>query len=174
MSAEVTLGGTAFPLNASPLQPGDHAPNFRYTRKDMTDHDFYTMGGDLKVIVAVPSMDTPICQAETRRFNQEMESMEGVRALAISRDLPFAMERFCAAEGIENLEVGSDFRFREFADAYGVRIADGPFADLTARAVFVVDGNHKVLYTQLVSEVGHEPDYEAVKEAIQNAQGAAA
>lgn len=167
--AQVTLGGNPFPLKSEPLQEGVPAPDFHYVKDDMNDARFSDLDAPVRVIVAVPSLETPVCANETRQFNEKLGSMNGVQALVLSRDLPFSMKRFCSTEGIEGLAVGSDFRHREFADAYGVEIAEGPFAALLARAVFVVaDG--KIVYQELVPEIGNEPDYDAVLQAIEKAR----
>jgi thiol peroxidase len=121
-----------------------------------------TIGGEGKVqlVVAVPSLDTGVCDAETRRFNAEAASLEGVEVITVSLDLPFAAARWCGAAGIENIKVCSDFRSKDFANAYGVLLADGPLAGIMARAIFVVGKDGKIAYKQVVCEITTEPDYE--------------
>ena len=123
-----------------------------------------TIGGaqdSVQLVVVVPSLDTPVCDAETRRFNTEAASIEGVNVKTISMDLPFAAAKFCSTAGIENLAVCSDFRNKDFSNAYGLLLADGPLAGVTARAILVIDKAGNVCYKELVSEITAEPDYEA-------------
>ena len=115
----------------------------------------------VQLVVVVPSLDTPVCDAETRKFNTEAASIEGVSVKTVSMDLPFAAAKFCTTAGIKNLDVCSDFRNRDFSNAYGVLISDGPLAGLTCRAIFVIDTKGVVTYKELVSEVTAEPNYEA-------------
>jgi thiol peroxidase len=136
--------------------------NFLYLHK--------TVGGSKKqVIVVVPSLDTPVCATETRMFNQQAASIDGLEVNVVSMDLPFAAGRFCSTEGIENLDVLSDFRTKEFSNAYGVLIADGALAGVTARAIFVTDSAGKVVYKELVPEITAEPAYDAAIEAAKAA-----
>jgi len=118
-----------------------------------------------QLVVVVPSLDTPVCDAETRKFNTEAASISGVTVKTVSMDLPFAAAKFCSTAGIENLAVCSDFRNKDFANAYGMLLADGPLAGVTARAVFVIDCSGKVTYKELVPEITAEPDYAAAIEA---------
>ena len=123
----------------------------------------------VQLVVVVPSLDTPVCDAETRRFNVDAASLEGVTVTTVSMDLPFAAAKFCSTAGIENLKVCSDFRNKDFANAYGVHLADGPLAGVTARVIFVVGKDGKVAYKQVVPEITTEPNYE---EAIAAAKAA--
>ena len=113
-----------------------------------------------------PSLDTPVCAASVRRFNKEAAGVPDVSVICVSMDLPFAQSRFCAAEGIENVTVASAFRSPLFAQKFGLQLVDGPLAGLLARAVIVLDEDRKVIYTQLVSEITNEPDYEAAIAAL--------
>src|SRR5690606_10319177 len=113
-----------------------------------------------------PSIDTSVCEAAAKKFNEHASSLNGVRVLCISADLPFALKRFCAAEGIDDIEVLSEFRQHAFGNDYGVRIETGPLAGLLSRAVVVIDEGGTVRYTQQVAEVTDEPDYEAVLAAL--------
>ena len=122
--------------------------------------------GKKQIIVVVPSLDTPVCAAETRKFNEEAAKVQNASITVVSMDLPFAMGRFCTTEGIENLSVGSDFRNKDFANAYGVLVADGPLAGVTCRAIFVIDENGEVTYKEIVPEITAEPDYESALNAI--------
>ena len=123
-----------------------------------------TIGGaqdSVQLVVVVPSLDTPVCDAETRRFNTEAASIEGVNVKTVSMDLPFAAAKFCSTAGIENLAVCSDFRNKDFSNAYGMLLADGPLAGVTARCIFVINKDGNVCYKELVSEITAEPDYAA-------------
>jgi thiol peroxidase len=121
-----------------------------------------TIGGEGKVqlVIAVPSLDTGVCDAETRRFNTEAASIDGVEVLTVSMDLPFAAAKFCSTAGIDNLKVCSDFRNKDFSNAYGMLLADGPLAGVTARVIFVVGKDGKIAYKQTVPEITEEPNYE--------------
>jgi len=126
-----------------------------------------TVGGEGKVqlIVAVPSLNTGVCDAETRRFNAEAASLEGVEVMTVSMDLPFAAAQWCGAAGIENLKVCSDFRNKDFGNAYGVLLADGPLGGILARVIFVIGKDGKVAYKQVVPEITTEPNYAEALEA---------
>jgi len=113
-----------------------------------------------------PSIDTGVCAASVRRFNVEASKLANTVVLCISRDLPFAQKRFCAAEGLENVHPGSEFRDEAFGRAYGVRIVDGPLEGLLARAIVIVDEKVSVLYTEQVPEIAQEPDYEKALAAL--------
>lgn len=139
---------------------GGAVPNVRYVGNDLSEGDLHALQGKVVVLFSVPSVDTGVCAAETRTFNAKLSGM-GATGVVISEDLPFALKRFCAAEGIDNIHAASDFRFREM-DKFGVRMADGPLAGLLARVVFVIDKEGVLRYTQVVPEVTTEPDYEAV------------
>jgi thiol peroxidase len=131
-----------------------------------------TIGGaqdDVQLVVVVPSLDTPVCDAETRKFNTEAAALSGVNVKTISMDLPFAAAKFCSTAGIENLAVCSDFRNKDFSNAYGMLLADGPLAGVTCRAIFVINKDGNVCYKELVSEITAEPDYTAALEAASKA-----
>ena len=125
---------------------------------------------NVQLVVVVPSLDTPVCDAETRRFNTEASSIDGVEVITVSMDLPFAAAKFCSTAGIDNLKVCSDFRNKDFSNAYGMLLADGPLAGVTARCIFVIAKDGKIAYKQLVGEITAEPDYAA---AIAAAKAAA-
>ena len=114
-----------------------------------------------------PSLDTPVCAASVRRFNVEASNLDNTAVICVSMDLPFAMSRFCTAEGIENVTAASAFRSPEFAQQYGLQLIDGPLAGLLARAVIVMDENHKVIFSDLVEEITNEPDYEGAISVLQ-------
>ncbi len=159
--ASVTLGGTPFAISGDLPAAGDAAPDFTLTGGDLGDVSLGDYAGQRLVLNVFPSVDTPVCAASVRRFNQEAAAREGVSVLCVSRDLPFAQGRFCAAENIEAVSCASEMRDGSFGDAYGLRITEGPLNGLLARAVVVVDGDGTVRYSQLVPEIKEEPDYDA-------------
>jgi thiol peroxidase len=144
---------------------GQKAANFTYVREDLSEKSLHDHGDKIKVIIAVPSLDTGICQMETRQFNKLLSAKEGVVGMVISKDLPFAMKRFCAAEGIENVEIASDFR-GTFSDDYNTLMIDGPLKGLSARVVFVLDGDNEIKYIEVVDDITHEPNYDATIAAV--------
>ncbi len=152
--------GTDVKLQGAMPNTGEAVPNVRFVGTDLSEGDLSSLKGKVVVLFSVPSVDTGVCAAETRSFNQRLSGM-GAAGVAISEDLPFALKRFCAAEGIENVQGVSDFRFRDM-DKFGVRMADGPLAGLLARVVFVIDKEGVLRYTQVVPEITTEPDYDAV------------
>jgi len=157
-------------LSGTEISVGDTAPVVTVVNcNPMLQNETIGGEGKIQLIVAVPSIDTPTCDAETRRFNTEAAALEGVEVITVSMDLPFAAARWCGAAGIENIKVCSDFRNKDFASAYGVLLADGPLAGLTARVIFVIGKDGKVSYKQTVPEITAEPNYE---EAIAAAKAA--
>mgnify|MGYP001595866108 CR=1 FL=1 len=159
--ASVTLGGNPIMVAGNFPRKGDTAPDFTLTNKDLKDVSLKDFAGKCKVLNIVPSLDTPVCAKSTRIFNEKAGGMANTAVLVISADLPFAMNRFCGAEGLANVTTLSTVRGREFHTKYGVDIADGPLKGLTARGVVVLDQNNKVLHAELVPEIKQEPDYEA-------------
>jgi thiol peroxidase len=165
--AQVTLGGN--PTNTSGDLPGTGAdtPSFTLTRDDLSEVGLSDYEGKKIIFNIFPSVDTGVCAASIRRFNKEAASMEDTIVLCISADLPFAQKRFCGAEGVENVETLSTFRDGgAFGDSFGTTLIDGGFKGLQARAVVVTDANGKVTYTELVPEIGQEPNYEAALAAL--------
>ena len=163
--ATVTLGGAPFPISGDLPAAGDAAPDFTLTGGDLGDISLGDYAGQRLILNIFPSVDTPVCAASVRRFNEEAAALEGVSVLCVSRDLPFAHGRFCAAEHIEAVRCASEMRDGSFGDAYGVRITEGPLNGLLARAVVVVDGDGSVRHSQLVPEIKEEPDYDAALSA---------
>jgi thiol peroxidase len=162
----VTLGGKPVNVAGNFLQTGATAPEFSLTGKDLKDMGLKDFSGKRKVLNIVPSLDTPTCQASTRKFNEKASALANTVVLVISADLPFAMKRFCEAEGLNNVVTLSTMRGRDFHSKYGVDIADGPLKGLTARAVVVIDENNKVKYSQLAPEIKNEPEYDAALAAL--------
>ena len=148
------------------LKTGDHAPDFTVLMHNFKPKSFYSTAGKIRIISVVPSIDTGVCDAQTRRFNQESSTLgDDVIIWTISVDLPYAQRRWCAAAGIERIEVLSDYRDLNFAPQYGVLIED---LRLLSRAVFVVDKEDVIQYAQYVTEIGAHPDYEAVLSVVKN------
>ncbi|MBN8441095.1 MAG: thiol peroxidase [Thauera sp.] len=162
----VTLGGNPIEVAGRFPQPGDAAPAFSLTGADLADVGLAAFAGKRKVLNIVPSLDTPTCATSTRKFNAEAGNLADTVVLVVSADLPFAAKRFCETEGLANVKTLSTFRSPGFAADYGVAIAGGPLAGLTARAVVVVDANDKVIHAQLVPEIKDEPDYAAALAAL--------
>lgn len=142
-------------------RPGETAPCFKLTSKDLADVTCKDFAGKRIVLNVFPSLDTPVCAASVRRFNEEAAKVKDTAVVCVSMDLPFAEQRFCVANGIENCVVTSAFRSPEFAKEYGLEIVDGPLKGLLARAVIIIDTDGRVIFTDLVEEITHEPDYEA-------------
>ena len=160
----VTFKGNPMTLLGPEIKAGDRAPEFQVVDAGLAPVSLADFRGKVKIISAVPSLDTPVCDAETRRFNEEAAKLPGnVVVLTISLDLPFAQKRWCGAAGIDRVRVLSDYRDRSFGTAYGVLIKE---LMLLSRSIFVVDGGDTVRYVQHVGEVAQEPDYAAVMEAV--------
>jgi thiol peroxidase len=164
--AIVTLAGNPITVAGSLPRKGDTAPAFTLTAKDLKEVGLADFAGKRKVLNIVPSLDTPVCAKSTRVFNERAAGKADTVVLAIAADLPFAMARFCGAEGIENVVTLSTFRNRAFHGTYGVDITDGPLKGLTARAVLVLDADNKVIHAELVPEIKQEPDYDAALAAL--------
>ena len=167
--AQVTLKGKPLLLEGELPQNGQPAPNFRLVAQDLTDLALENFGNKIKILLTVPSLDTPVCAVETRKFHEKIDSMkeEGLVLIVASGDLPFAMKRFCSTEGLENVFPASQYRDPAFSKSYGVHIKEGGLQGLCARAVFVIDKENKIRYTELVPEIGQEPDYEKALAAVE-------
>lgn len=159
--AQVTLKGNPIQVDGQLPQPGSTAPAFTLVGGDLKDKSLADFAGKRKVLNIFPSVDTPTCATSVRKFNEQASTLENTAVLCISADLPFAQARFCGAEGLSNVVNLSTLRGREFIEAYGVAIAEGPLKGLTARAVVVLDEQNNVLHSELVPEIGQEPNYEA-------------
>jgi thiol peroxidase len=142
---------------------GSPAPRLRYVKADRTEASLADHKGNVVVLLMFPSVDTGVCATETRTFNQKASGL-GATVLAVTADLPFALGRFCAAEGITNVETGSDYRHRD-ADAWGTRIAEGGLTGVLGRVSFVIDREGVVRFREVTPELGSEPDYDAVLNA---------
>lgn len=164
----VTMKGNPLTLLGEEVKVGDAAPEFEVTANDLSKAGLSDYSGKVCVILSVPSLDTPVCDVETRRFNEEAGKLGGdVVVLTISMDLPFAQKRWCGAAGVENVVTLSDYKDASFGKAFGVLIKD---LRLLARAVFIVDVGGVIRYVQIVPEIAQEPDYDAVLEAVKDLQ----
>ena len=163
----VTMRGNPMTLVGPEVKVGQKAPNFNAVGKGMQPATLDQFKGKVKIISALPSLDTPVCDMETRRFNEEASKLPGgVEILTISMDLPFAQARWCGAAGVDKITTLSDWRSADFGHKYGALIKE---LHLLARAVFVVDKNDNVTYVEYVKEVANQPNYEAVIEAAKKA-----
>lgn len=157
---QVTLQGQPFNTFGEMPRVGEKAPEFGGVRADLSVLKLSELLGKRVVLNVFPSLDTPVCAASVRKFNKAASELKDTVVLCVSKDLPFAQGRFCAAEGLENVIPVSTFRCNCFRDGYGLEIADGPMRGLEARAVIVIDEKGTIIYEQLVSEITNEPDYE--------------
>ncbi len=158
---EVTLRGAPIQVAGDFPQAGQQAKALRLVGTDLADVELSAFAGKRKVLNVFPSVDTPICATSVRKFNAQASGLSNTVVLCISADLPFAQKRFCGAEGLENVVSLSTMRGAQFLEDYGVAIASGPLAGVAARAVIVLDEQDRVLYSELVGEIGTEPNYEA-------------
>lgn len=160
--ATTKFKGTEVQLLGNEVKVGDKAPEVTVVNSaGLADVVVGGAQGVKQLIIVVPSLDTGVCATETRNFNARAAKLEGVKTTVVSMDLPFASGRFCAAEGIDKLTVASDFRNKDFANAYGVLLGGSVLAGVTCRAIFVVDANGIVTYKEIVPEITEEPNYEA-------------
>jgi thioredoxin-dependent peroxiredoxin len=160
LMAQITFKGNPVHTSGSLPQVGTPAPDFKAVKADLSPLSLSEFKGKKVILNIFPSLDTPVCANSVRRFNVEAAKQNNTVVLCISRDLPFAMKRFCAAEGIANVIVGSEYRDSSFSDAYGVRILAGPLEGLFSRAIVVVNEQGKVIYTEQAPEISEEPNYE--------------
>ena len=164
--ANITLGGTPTTTNGNLPELGEKCPDFTLTSKDLNTVHLNDFAGKKLVLNIFPSVDTGVCSASVRTFNEHASAHPDTVILCISRDLPFAQARFCGADGIDEVAVLSDFKTGKFGQDFGVEIESGAFAGLHARAVVVTDANHTVIYTEFVPEIGQAPDFERALKAL--------
>ncbi|MDH5718458.1 MAG: thiol peroxidase [Spirochaetia bacterium] len=164
--AQITLKENPINTTGNLPEVGGQAPDFSLTKTDLSDTTLKDYAGKKVILNIFPSLDTPVCAASVRKFNQTAGSLANTVVLCISMDLPFAHKRFCTTEGLENVISASEMRKRSFGEDYGVRIIDGPLAGVFSRAIVAVDENGKVVYTEQVPEITQEPNYEAVLSAL--------
>ena len=163
-SGLVTMRGNPITLLGPELKVGDSAPDFTVVGNDLSEVKFSSYRGKVCIISSVPSLDTPVCDTSTRRFNEDAANLgPEVEILTVSMDLPFAQARWCGAAGVDRVTTLSDHRDASFGEAYGLLIKG---LRLLARAVLVVDRDGRIVYSQLVGEIGEEPDYEAALAAV--------
>jgi thiol peroxidase len=164
--------GNPITLSGPEIKPGGDAPDFTAVDNSLQPVKLSQAKGKVIVLSAVPSLDTPVCDTETRKFNQEAGKLgANVEVWTVSMDLPFAQKRWCGAAGVTSVKTLSDFRERSFAQNYGVLVKEGPLAGLTARAVFVVGKDGKVKHAEYVKEITTEPNYDAALNAARQAAG---
>ena len=166
MSRTVTLGGNPIEVAGTFPTKGAKAPAFSLVAKDLSDTALSAFAGKRKVLNIFPSLDTATCATSVRQFNARASQAANTVVLCVSADLPFAAKRFCVAEGLEKVVPASAFRSPEFGKDYGLTLLDGPLRGLLARAVVVFDEHGKVLHTELVREIAHEPDYDAALKSL--------
>lgn len=159
--AQTAFKGTPVQTNGDLPKVGEPAPDFMLVENDLSDLLLDDLKGRKIVLNVFPSIDTGVCAMSVRKFNEEAATIPNALVLCVSKDLPFAQQRFCGAEGIEEAKTASTFRCDCFEKRYGLLMTDGPLRGLLARAVIVLDEEGKVLYTELVPELTHEPNYEA-------------
>ena len=153
------MRGNPMTLVGPELHAGDKAPDFKLVGNDLKPVTLTDTAGKVRIISTVPSLDTPVCDMETRRFNEEAGKLPGLEVLTVSMDLPFAQKRWCAAAGVTNVRTLSDYQDHSFSPAYGVMIKE---LKLQSRAVFVLDKNDNLDYVEYVKEVAEQPNYDAV------------
>lgn len=165
MSRQVTLKGNPFTLEGAAIEVGQAAPDFTLVKNDLSELKLGDTSG-VRIFSVVPSLDTPVCDQQTRRFNEELASLPGVSIYTVSADLPFAQKRWCGAAGIDKVVTASDYRDRSFGAAYGTMINE---LKIECRAVFVVDAGGKVTHAEYVGEIAEHPDYDAALAAAKAA-----
>ncbi|MGS2726508.1 thiol peroxidase [Psychroserpens sp. BH13MA-6] len=164
--AKITLGGNPCHTSGSLPEVGSKAPEFNLTSTEFKTVSLQDFKGQNVILNIFPSIDTGVCAQSVRTFNKEAADLDNTKVLCISRDLPFAMARFCGAEGLDNVISLSDFKDGHFGKNYGVDIVDGGFEALLSRCVVVVDKDGKIIHTEQVSEIGDAPNYDAALEAL--------
>jgi thioredoxin-dependent peroxiredoxin len=164
--AHTLLGPNSVNTNSDLPAVGSAAPDFTLVTADLKNVVLGDYAGKNVILNIFPSIDTNVCATSVREFNKRAASLNDTVVLCVSKDLPFAIKRFCGAEGIDKVITVSDFRNKGFSKNYGVELVDGAFEGLDARAIVVIDKVGKVKYTELVPQIGQEPNYEAAIQAI--------
>ena len=171
MATQVTLKGNPVQLSGDLPQVGQQAPDFQLTANDLSSVSLQDSAGKIRIISTVPSIDTPVCSTSTARFNQELDRLpDSVIGYTVSVDTPFAQKRWCGAEGVQKMQLLSDYKGQNFGHDYGLYI-ESPLGAL-ARAVLIVDKDGKVAYSQLVPEIAQEPNYDEVLDKARALAGA--
>ncbi|RMG40460.1 MAG: thiol peroxidase [Planctomycetota bacterium] len=171
-SGAVTLKGNPVDLAGPELKPGEKAPDFTLQNSKLEDVRLSDFAGKTIVLATVPSLDTPVCAAETKRFNEELAALDGVVSVVASMDLPFAQGRWCQAENVDKVVTLSAHRCTKFGEDYGVLIKGGPLDRCLARAVFVIGPDGTIRYAEYVKEITEHPNYEAILAAAKEAVSA--
>ncbi len=161
------MKGNPLVLSGPQLKPGDAAPDFEVTDNALQPFTLASSGKTVRIFSVVPSLDTPVCDQQTRRFNEEAAKLGGVDIITVSCDLPFAQKRWCGAAGVDKVKTVSDYKNRSFGEAWGTMLRD---LKIESRAIFVVGGNNKITYVEYVPEVTDHPNYEAALEAARAAK----
>jgi thioredoxin-dependent peroxiredoxin len=164
--ATITLRGNPVQTSGELPAKGSKAPDFKLVNPDLKDVTLKDFAGKKKILNIYPSVDTPTCATSTRKFNEKASGLKDAVVICIAADLPFAFKRFCATEGLANVQTLSTMRQHDFAKKYGLEITTGPLAGLCARACIVLDQDDKVVHAELVKEIANEPDYEAALKAV--------
>ncbi len=164
--AQITFKGNPIHTSGNLPTAGEKAPNFTLTAGDLSEKSLADFSGKNVVLNIFPSVDTGVCAQSVRTFNQKVSEADNTVVVCISKDLPFALSRFCAAEGLQNVVTLSDFKNDNFSQNYGVKMTDGPLNGLLSRAVVVINPDGNVVYSEQVPEIGQEPDYQHALEAI--------
>lgn len=159
---KITFKGNPVTLRGKQVKVGDNAPDFNLIGLDLSETTLKDTSGK-RVFVVVPSLDTPVCDMEVKKFNEEASKLPNVSIYVISADLPFAQSRWCGASNVSNVKVLSDYKVRNFGENYGVYIEE---LGILTRAVFALDENNKVIYSEYCEEVANEPNYEAVLNSV--------
>ncbi len=162
---ETAMGGKPVTLLGKKLNTGDKAPDFVALKQDLTPFTLKEVSEKIKIVSAVPSVDTGVCELQTKRFNEEASKLKDIAILSISMDLPFALGRFCAVQGIDKVMMLSDHKDASFGEAYGVLIEE---LRLLNRSIFVLDENNIIRYMEIVAENTNHPDYESALKAVKN------
>jgi thiol peroxidase len=164
--ATITFKGNALKTAGNLPAKGSKAPDFTLTKTDLSDLSLKDLAGKKVVLNIFPSVDTGICAASVRKFNEKASSLQNTVVVCISKDLPFAHARFCEAEGLKNVIPVSEYKNTHFSEAYGLTMTEGPLSGLMSRAIVVIDESGQVTYTEQVPEIVQEPDYEAAIAAL--------
>lgn len=163
----VTLKGGPVDLVGPELKAGDSAPDFTLQNNSLEDVTLACSAGKTRIIATIPSLDTPVCHDETKKFNEAAQNLENVEVLVVSMDLPFGQKRWCGAEGVENVTTLSAHRCTKFGENYGVLISGGPLDRVFARAIYVVDPEGQLKHVEYVGEIAEHPNYDAALAAAQ-------
>ncbi len=166
--AQVAFKGSPVHTAGSLPGVGSVAPDFKLVKTDLSSLSLSEFKGKRVVLNIFPSIDTAVCATSVRKFNAEADKLDNAVVLCISRDLPFAQKRFCGAEGLNNVVLGSEYRDSSFSRAYGIQIVDGPLAGLFSRAIVVVDETGRIAYTEQVPDIAQEPDYGKALAAVKS------